>query len=94
MLIRIVKMTFKEESIPDFLQFFLERKQRIRNFPGCSQLELWQDKHQPNIYFSYSTWENEEALNHYRYSEFFKEIWNFLLSNIFNPKLRLTVFSR
>lgn len=76
MLIRIVKMTFKEESVETFLAFFNERKERIRHFPGCRHLELWQDKHHPNVYFTYSTWKSEEALDHYRYSEFFKETWS------------------
>jgi heme-degrading monooxygenase HmoA len=77
MLIRIVKMTFKEEAIAIFLPFLNERKERIRHFPGCRHLELWQDKHHPAVYFTYSHWENEEALDHYRYSEFFKETWAF-----------------
>ncbi len=77
MLIRIIKMTFREESVKVFLAFFNERKERIRNFPGCSHLELWQDKHQPCVYFTYSHWENEAALDHYRYSDFFKETWTF-----------------
>lgn len=70
-------MTFKEEAIEAFLQFFYKRKHLIANFPGCTHLELWRDKHQPNVYFTYSKWENEEALNHYRYSAFFKETWAF-----------------
>lgn len=77
MLIRIVKMTFQEHSIDTFLQFFNERKKTIRHFKGCSHLELWQDKHHPNVYFTYSHWESEEALDHYRYSAFFKETWTF-----------------
>ena len=77
MLIRIVKMTFKEESVPEFLAFFNQRKERIRHFPGCSHLELWQDKHHPATWFTYSHWESEEALDHYRFSEFFKETWTF-----------------
>lgn len=70
-------MTLKEEAIKSFLQFFNERKEKIRHFPGCSHLELWQDKHHTDVYFTYSHWENEEALNHYRYSDFFKETWTF-----------------
>lgn len=77
MLIRIVKMNFKEESLDTFLAFFNERKDRIRHFPGCSHLELWQDLHQPSVWFTYSIWESETALDHYRYSDFFKETWAF-----------------
>ena len=70
-------MTFNEEAIPGFLAFFHQRKDKIRYFEGCRHLELWQDKHHPNTYFTYSIWESEEALDHYRYSAFFKETWAF-----------------
>jgi heme-degrading monooxygenase HmoA len=68
-------MTFKEEAIASFLQLFNERKEQIRHFHGCHHLELWQDKHHPQVYFTYSHWENEETLDHYRFSEFFKNTW-------------------
>ena len=70
-------MTFKEEAIPEFLAFFQQRKDRIRHYPGCSHLELWQDMQHPSVWFTYSHWESEEALDHYRFSEFFKETWTF-----------------
>jgi heme-degrading monooxygenase HmoA len=73
---RIVSMTFQKERIEDFLKMFNERKLRIRNFPGCLHLELWQGKKERNAFFTYSIWESEEALNHYRFSEFFKETWS------------------
>jgi heme-degrading monooxygenase HmoA len=44
MIIRIVKMVFKEEEIDSFKLLFDERKSLIRNFEGCTHLELWQDK--------------------------------------------------
>jgi heme-degrading monooxygenase HmoA len=69
-------MTFREDAVDAFLRMFNERKSSIRNFPGCSHLELWQDKHHSSVYFTYSHWENEEALDHYRYSAFFKETWS------------------
>lgn len=75
MIIRIVKMTFKEEETDNFLQLFNERKELIRNFDGCNHLELWQQKGAEHIYFTYSMWESEEHLNHYRFSELFKDTW-------------------
>jgi len=68
-------MTFREEAVPDFLQLFSEVKTTIRNREGCHHLELWQDKKQSNILFTFSIWENEEALNAYRHSEFFGKTW-------------------
>jgi heme-degrading monooxygenase HmoA len=75
MIVRIVQMTFREEEVPAFTALFEERKQLIRGFDGCKHLELWQDAHAANIFFTYSKWESEAHLNHYRFSEFFKDTW-------------------
>ena len=75
MLIRIVRMTFKPEEVDNFLQLFEESKDRIRHFEGCHHLELLKDYSTENILTTYSHWESEEALNHYRYSDLFKEVW-------------------
>lgn len=75
MLVRIVRMTFRPETIPVFLENFEANKHSIRNFPGCSHLELWQDHNSENIFMTYSFWESEEALNQYRDSELFKSVW-------------------
>lgn len=75
MLVRIVKLTFKKENIASFEQVFKETKHVIRNFEGCSFLELYQDKKNPSIFFTYSRWNSEEDLENYRCSEFFKEVW-------------------
>jgi heme oxygenase (mycobilin-producing) len=75
MIIRIVKMNFREEEINSFKALFEERKSLIRNFPGCRHLELWQDKTDPRIFFTYSWWTTEEDLNQYRSSHFFDDTW-------------------
>lgn len=75
MIVRIVQMTFEPSSVGDFLALFEERKQLIRHFEGCKHLELWQDAHASNIFFTYSMWDSEEQLNHYRFSELFKDTW-------------------
>lgn len=75
-IIRIVKMIFKENKIEAFQRLFAERKERIRHFAGCKHLELWQDEKEKSIIFTYSIWENEEYLDHYRFSSFFKETWS------------------
>ena len=75
MIIRIVKMVFKEEETESFKQLFAERKSLIRNFHGCTHLELWQDKTDPNIFFTYSWWDSEEQLDAYRSSHFFDDTW-------------------
>ncbi len=75
MLIRIVKMTFQKEKKEQFLELFVSTSQRIRQFPGCFHLELLQDTLSENIYYTYSYWKNQEALEMYRKSELFKTTW-------------------
>jgi heme-degrading monooxygenase HmoA len=75
MIIRIVRMDFREDALPSFLSMFEERKKMIRNFEGCTHLELWQDSKEKNIFFTYSIWDTEDHLNRYRYSELFKDTW-------------------
>ena len=75
MLVRIVKMSFSEVYIEEFLTNFDLIKERIRNFKGCSNLELYRDKNHPNIFFTYSYWDSEVDLENYRHSTLFKEVW-------------------
>ena len=75
MLVRIVKMTFRQDAIEEFKDFFEKRKERIRGFEGCTHLELWQDAKDQQIFFTYSHWIDETALLHYRNSSFFRDTW-------------------
>lgn len=75
MIVRIVKMSFAEENVKTFLELFEQRKQLIRGFDGCLHLELWQQSGVLNVFFTYSKWESEQHLDHYRYSELFKDTW-------------------
>ncbi|WP_375242266.1 putative quinol monooxygenase [Lacinutrix sp.] len=75
MFVRIVKMSFAEENIIPFLDNFETVKQKIRNFEGCQFLELYRDKHNTNIFFTYSYWNTEDDLNNYRDSDLFKSVW-------------------
>ena len=75
MFTRIVKMEFRENEIPSFLKNFETVKDKIRNFPGCTFLELYRDKDTPTIFFTYSKWENESDLENYRCSSLFKGVW-------------------
>jgi len=75
MIIRIVKMTFRPDLTSEFINFFEEYKQKIRNFPGCSYLQILQDTNSPNIIFSYSHWTSETDLDNYRKSDVFKSVW-------------------
>jgi len=75
MFVRIVKMGFKENKVEEFLQNFDKVKSRIRGFEGCRFLELYRDKNNSNQFFTYSYWENEQALENYRKSSLFKQVW-------------------
>lgn len=76
MIIRIVKMTFQADKVSEFLSVFNESKERIRNMPGCSHLELLSDINSPNVFFTYSYWNSEHDLNAYRDSELFSKVWS------------------
>lgn len=76
MLVRIVKMEFYKQNIEVFLENFNATKTRIRAFKGCTFLELYKDKNDANILFTYSYWESEAALENYRNSELFKTVWS------------------
>ncbi len=75
MIIRIVRMSFQMEKVPEFIEFFNEKKQFIRNFPGCHHVDLLEDVRNPGYLSTYSHWESEDVLEAYRHSELFKEVW-------------------
>lgn len=74
-MIRIVKLTFDPALCPAFEALFEERREAIRQFPGCSHLELWKDKVHIGVYFTYSIWDGPDALDAYRHSPLFNEVW-------------------
>ncbi|MBX3164052.1 MAG: antibiotic biosynthesis monooxygenase [Bacteroidetes bacterium] len=85
MIKRIVKMSFKPENIEDFKHIFKTNWQKIKGFEGCSHVELLQDEHTPNIFFTYSLWQSENHLNAYRNSELFEKVWG-ATKILFNDK--------
>jgi quinol monooxygenase YgiN len=74
-MIRIVKMIFKEDLIPEFRSLFAEVQPKINAVNGCQGVELLQDINNPTILFTYSHWDHEDALNAYRNSELFAKTW-------------------
>lgn len=75
MIKRIVKMSFHPEKVDEFLTLFNQNQKHIRAYKGCEHLELWRDKKDSNIFFTYSHWESEDALNAYRASDLFASVW-------------------
>ena len=85
MFVRIVKMGFHEEHTDTFLLIFDAKKEFIRRNKGCQLLELYRDKTDPSIFFTYSYWETEQDLDNYRNSELFKGVWTDT-KKLFNKK--------
>ncbi|MBL7765501.1 MAG: antibiotic biosynthesis monooxygenase [Chitinophagaceae bacterium] len=74
-MIRVVRLCFKQEHIADFKSLFESRKENIRHFNGCRYLELWQDKQDARVFYTYSIWDEESHLEDYRVSELFQDTW-------------------
>lgn len=72
---RIVKMTFKPESVDVFIDIFERYRQHIRAAEGCVHLELWRQEKEGNVFFTYSHWEHPDFLEKYRQSAVFAEVW-------------------
>lgn len=75
MITRIVKMTFREEEVANFKLLFQQNMKQIKAFSGCHHLELLQEEKEGNIFFTYSVWESDIALQNYRQSTLFKTVW-------------------
>ena len=68
-------MHFTEAGVEEFLQIFKENKDAIRNFEGCSHLQLLKDVDDPLTYTTLSHWEDAQSLENYRNSELFGRVW-------------------
>lgn len=55
---------------------FNQRKHLIASSEGCKGVELLRDISNPDIFFTYSKWEDESGLEKYRQSELFNEVWS------------------
>ena len=76
MFVRIVKMSFEPSKVDAFLAHFEINKTAIRHFKGCQLLELYRDKTDTNVFFTYSYWNTETDLEAYRQSDVFKTVWS------------------
>ena len=66
MIIRIVKLSFQEDKLADFLAHFENVKWEVASFPGCQGMRLLQDLKNPNRVMTDREGESEEALENYR----------------------------
>ena len=68
-------MHFTEAGVDEFLEIFETNKVSIRNFPGCTHLQLLKDTDDALCYTTLSHWDKQESLNLYRQSELFGKVW-------------------
>ena len=78
-------MSFKKDKIDEFLSNFNKNKDKIKSSKGCNFLELYRDKTNPTIFFTYSYWESDLDLENYRNSELFKNVWS-ITKQLFEDK--------
>ena len=75
MIYRIVKLHFQTTKTECFLELFNQVVTKVNKQPGCIEMFMVQDIHNPAIFITHSKWEKEEDLNNYRNSKLFKVIW-------------------
>jgi len=75
MITRVVRLTIHPDRLQEFLDLFESSKSSIRAFPGCLRLSLMQDTAYANQVSTFSTWEDDGALQKYRESELFISTW-------------------
>lgn len=76
MIIRFVRMTFQPEKVNEFLEFLENYLPQIRNFEGCTYLEILRDIDNPSVLMTHSHWVSADALENYRKSELFSYVWS------------------
>lgn len=75
MINRIVRLSFHEHKVSDFMEVFETSKNQIANFPGCKALSLFRDSKLENVFYTQSWWESEADLENYRNSILFQDTW-------------------
>lgn len=85
MIIRLVKMGFKQEEIENFRSIFLTAKPLIEKMDGCIAVNLHQDLNSQETFFTISKWSDDWSLEKYRQSELFITTWK-KVKPLFNKK--------
>lgn len=68
-------MHFTASGVDEFLEVFESNKNHIRNFPGCTHLQLLRDAEDENCFTTLSHWQSPDDLEAYRKSELFGKVW-------------------
>lgn len=75
MIIRLVCMRVKPEKMAEFQAIYASVCDRIRNFPGCTHLQLLLDTDGEGNLYTISHWRSVADLDTYRHSPFFRGVW-------------------
>ena len=75
MIERIVRLAFEIEKEKEFLMVFENHQVHMHNSGFCRALNLKKDIDLEGVFFTHSIWDSEEALNNYRSSVYFQDIW-------------------
>lgn len=76
MITRIVRLSIRPEEVTLFLAHFKAVSDNIRNFPGCTHLELMRDTDEQSVFYTLSKWTSAAQLEDYRKSPLFKNTWD------------------
>ena len=68
-------MEFESDKVEGFKSIFQENQSKIAAQEGCYEVQLLQDIHDSNIFFTYSKWKSQAHLDQYRNSDLFREVW-------------------
>jgi len=91
MILRVVKMELIETKIGLFERFMSNLKDEKLRQEGCLHHDIFCDKDNNSIYFSYTIWNNEKSLKKYKKSELFKVVSQTIRSFCVKEPLAWTV---
>ena len=75
MLLRVVRMEFKQERLKDFHAVFEQAKPKILAMKGCNHVEICEDPSNFDVRYTFSKWDSVKDLEAYRESKLFKSTW-------------------
>ncbi len=84
MIIRIVKMQFREEHLEEFKNIFEATRPKILEF-GCHRVNLFEQEGDATTLFTISHWDSQSDLDNYRNSELFGHVWKQTKSLFLKP---------
>ncbi len=85
MIVRIVHMFFRPHALEQLMPLIHRQLRNVMSHPGCLAVKLFRDTSDPDHLCTFSIWEDQEALDDYRQSDHFIEVWSTLKSHFAKP---------